>query len=73
MNTFHKEANTKTRIFGKRDFQRVLKELKQQGATVEKNEVGGYDVLFGDDMILQAMNGTNSYLVRIDSDLLSEA
>jgi hypothetical protein len=73
MRHFDKDSNTRTRIFGKRDFQRVLKELKQQGATVEKNEVGGYDVLFGGDMIMQAMNGTNSYLVRIDSDSLSEA
>ena len=73
MRKFDKDSNTRTRIFGKRDFQRVLKELKQQGATVEKNEVGGYDVLFGEDMILQAMNGTNTYLVRIDTDELTEA
>lgn len=73
MRKFDKDSNTRTRIFGKRDFQRVLKELKQQGATVEKNEVGGYDVLLGEDMILQAMNGTNSYLVRIDSNSLTEA
>jgi hypothetical protein len=73
MRKFDKDSNTRTRVFGKRDFQRVLKELKQQGASVEKNDLGGYDVLFGEDMILQAMNGTNSYLVRIDSDALTEA
>ena len=73
MRKFDRDSNTRTRVFGKRDFQRVLKELKQQGASVEKNDLGGYDVLFGDDMILQAVNGTNSYLVRIDSDALTEA
>ena len=73
MRKFDRDSNTRTRVFGKRDFQRVLKELKQQGASVEKNDLGGYDVLFGEDMILQAVNGTNSYLVRIDSDSLTEA
>jgi hypothetical protein len=73
MRKFDRDSNTRTRVFGKRDFQRVLKELKQQGASVEKNDLGGYDVLFGEDMILQAVNGTNSYLVRIDSDALTEA
>lgn len=71
MNTFHKEANTKTRIFGKRDFQRVLKDLKAQGATVDKNDMGGYDVLYNDVLIMQAMNGNNSYLVRLDTNALS--
>ena len=73
MRKFDRDSNTRTRVFGKRDFQRVLKELKQQGASVEKNDLGVYDVLFGEDMILQAVNGTNSYLVRIDSDALTEA
>jgi len=73
MRKFDKDSNTRTRVFGKRAFQRVLKELKQQGASVEKNDLGGYDVLFGEDMILQAVNGTNSYLVRIDTDELTEA
>ena len=73
MRKFDRDSNTRTRVFGKRDFQRVLKELKQQGASVEKNDLGGYDVLFGEDMILQAVNGPNSYLVRIDSDALTEA
>jgi hypothetical protein len=71
MNTFHKEANTKTRIFGKRDFQRVLKDLKAQGATVDKNDMCGYDVLYNDVLIMQAMNGNNSYLVRLDTNVLS--
>lgn len=71
MNTFHKKANTKTRIFGKRDFQRVLKDLKAQGATVDKNDMGGYDVLYNNVLIMQAMNGNNSYLVRLDTNALS--
>ena len=64
MRHFNKDGNSSAQIFVKHDLQRVLKELKQQGATVEKNEVGGYDVLFGDDMVLE---------VVIDSDALVEA
>ena len=64
MRHFDKDGNSSAQIFVKHDLQRVLKELKQQGATVEKNEVGGYDVLFGDDMVLE---------VVIDSDALVEA
>ncbi len=71
MNTFHKEANTKTRIFAKRDLQQVLKDLKAQGATVDKNNMGGYDVIYNDVLIMQAMNGNNSYLVRLDTNALS--
>lgn len=63
MKQFDKNSNSSAQIFVKHDLQRVLKELKQQGAAVEKNEVGGYDVLFGDDMLLQ---------VVIDSDSLTE-
>jgi biotin operon repressor len=64
MRKFDKDSNSSAKMFVKHDLQRVLKELKQQGATVEKNEAGGYDVLFGDDMLLQ---------VVIDSDSLAEA
>lgn len=64
MKHFDKDSTSSAQMFIKHDYQRVLKELKQQGATVEKNEAGGYDVLFGDDMLLQ---------VVIDSDSLAEA
>lgn len=63
MRHFDKDGNSSAQIFVKHDLQRVLKELKQQGATVEKNEAGGYDVLFGDGMLLK---------VVIDSDSLVE-
>jgi len=68
---FSNKANTKTRIFGKRDFQRVLKDLKAQGAMVDKNDMGGYDVLYKDTLILQAINGANNYMVRLDANVLS--
>ena len=71
MNKFDAETETRTKIFNKRSLQATLKEFKPAGYYVVKQS-HGYDVLDDDRLVFQAMNGTNSYLVRLDRQLLAE-
>ena len=71
MNKFDSETETRTKIFNKRSLQATLKQFRQAGYYVVKQN-HGYDVLDDERLIFQAMNGTNSYLVRLDKQLLAE-
>ena len=68
---FDTETKTRTKIFNKRSLQATLKQFRQAGYYVVKRS-HGYDVLDDERLIFQAMNGTNSYLVRLDKQLLAE-
>lgn len=69
MNKFDAETDTRTKIFNKRSLQATLKLFRQAGYYVAKRN-HGYYVLDDDRLVFQAMNGTNSYLVRLDRQLL---
>ena len=71
MNKFNTETETRTKIFNKRSLQATLKQFRQAGYYVVKTS-HGYNVLDEDRLILQAMNGNSSYLVRLDKQLLAE-
>lgn len=71
MEKFNAETQTRTKIFNKRSLQATLKQFRQAGYHVVKQS-HGYDVLDDDRLIFQAMTGTNSYLVRLDRQLLAE-
>ena len=71
MNKFDADTETRTKIFNKRSLQATLKQFRKAGYYVVKQN-HGYDVLDDERLIFQAMNGTNSYLVRLDKQLLAE-
>jgi hypothetical protein len=54
-----------TRIMGKKDFQKLLTQLRRDGCKVKK-ELGGYTVnLFGEE-VLKALPGNRDYLLRLN-------
>ena len=71
MRRFDDNTETRTRMFNKRDLQAVLKNFRANGYTVEKGN-NRYEVLDGDRLVLSALNGVRSYLVRLDKELLTE-
>ena len=74
MNRFPKHMETRTRIFNKRDFQRVLKDFRDNSMfRVEKVREGSYEVFNEfDELCLKGAVGHSSYLVRLDKELLAE-
>lgn len=71
MRNFDAETQTRTKIFNKRSLQATLKEFRSKGYKVEKGQ-DIYEVLDGEQLVFQALNGYNSYLVRLDKQLLAE-
>ena len=71
MRKFDDNTETRTRMFSKRDLQRVLKDFRDNGYTVEKGD-NRYEVLDGDRLVFSALNGSRAYLVRLDKGLLAE-
>ena len=54
-----------TRIMGKKDFQKLLTQLRRDGCKVKK-ELGAYTVnLFGEE-VLKALPGNRDYLLRLN-------
>jgi len=74
MNKFPQHMETRTRLFNKRDFQRVLKNFRDNGMfRVEKVREGSYEVFNEfDELCLKGAVGHSSYLVRLDKELLVE-
>lgn len=74
MNRFPEHMETRTRIFSKRDFQRVLQDFRDNGMfRVEKVREGSYEVFNEfDELCLKGAVGHTSYLVRLDKELLAE-
>lgn len=74
MNKFPKHMETRTRIFNKRDFQRVLQDFRDNGMfRVEKVREGNYEVFNEfNELCLKGAVGHTSYLVRLDKELLVE-
>lgn len=74
MNRFPEHMETRTRTFSKRDFQRVLKDFKDNGMfRVEKVREGSYEVFNEfDELCLKGIVGRTLYLVRLDKELLTE-
>ena len=70
MNKFNTETETRTKVFNKRSLQATLKQFRQAGYCVVRTS-HGYNVLDEGRLILQAMNGNSSYLVRLDKQLLA--
>ena len=61
---FQKRHTTVSRIWSKPQAQRVFKQLRAGGLTVNKIN-NGYEVVNDNNvLLLQAMNGSSSYLVR---------
>ena len=61
---FQKRHTTVTRIWSKPQTQQVFKQLRAEGLTVNKIN-NGYEVVNDNNvLLLQAMNGNNSYLIR---------
>jgi hypothetical protein len=68
---FQKRHTTSTRIWSKPETQAVFKDLRAMGLTVTKI-TGGYEVTNPNNvLILKAMNGKNSYLIRAVDTLLN--
>tara|TARA_R100000951_G_scaffold112339_1_gene112541 strand:- start:750 stop:965 length:216 start_codon:yes stop_codon:yes gene_type:complete len=64
MKKFQKRHTTATRIWSKKVTQSVLKDFRNAGLIVTKIP-SGYEVTNKNGVLfLQAMNGTNSYLIR---------
>jgi len=64
MKKFQKQHTTATRIWSKKVTQSVLKDFREAGLIVTKIP-SGYEVTDENDvLLLKAMNGNNSYLVR---------
>ena len=66
---------SRTQVFAKRTLKQVLKALRAHDYHVLKEE-GGYRVYIDDTestLVLQALNGQNSYLVTYTEDLLQAA
>ena len=64
MKKFQKRHTTATRIWSKKVTQSVLKDFRDAGLIVTKIP-SGYEVTNENDvLLLKAMNGNNSYLVR---------
>ena len=61
---FQKRHTTVSRIWSKPQAQRVFKQLRADGLTVNKIN-NGYEVVNDNNvLLLQALNGNSSYLVR---------
>ena len=56
-----------TRIMSKRDFQKLLTQLRRDGCQVKK-ELGAYTVKLADALVLKALPGRRDYLVRLNPD-----
>lgn len=59
---------TTSRIIAKKEFQTILRDLRQANFIVTKLR-SGYSVVFGNTEVLRAMQGTRNYLVRFDNKL----
>tara|TARA_R100000008_G_scaffold83897_2_gene70003 strand:+ start:556 stop:747 length:192 start_codon:yes stop_codon:yes gene_type:complete len=60
-----------SRILDKKTVQLMLKGLREAGLTVKKLD-NGYECIAHDGTLLfRAMNGRNSYLVRMQDDLFA--
>ena len=62
-------ANSGSLIVSKRAMQSALKRLRNVGYTVNKVN-SGYTVYDNEELILKAMIGTGSYLVRYNKDYI---
>ena len=60
-----------TQIFAKQQTQRVIKDLRAAGYTVEKKQSGIYECHLDGELIFAAMPGSRGYLVRYDQRLLT--
>lgn len=69
---FHPEMVIKSKVFPKKQFQKILTQFRQGGFAVEKVE-GGYTVhAIGKQskiLVLKAMSGVNGYLARFDETI----
>lgn len=68
---FKEGKKTTSRIIQKKNLQAILRELKKNGAIVEKLN-SGYTVTFNNQLILKAMVGHSAYLVRFIDGLLDQ-
>lgn len=61
-----------SRVISKSNLQAMLKACRFAGLKVVLHDDGGskrYTVHAGDELVLQALNGSRSYLVRLNSNL----
>ena len=58
------------RVIDKQTVQLMLKGLREAGLTVKKLD-NGYECISNGTLLLRAMNGRNSYLVRMQEDLFA--
>ena len=56
---------SRTRIMGKKDFQKLLTQLRRDGCKVKK-ERGIYTVNLFDEEVLEALPGNRDYLLRLN-------
>jgi hypothetical protein len=71
MKQFQKRHTTATRIWSKKVTQSVLKDFRDSGLVVTKIS-NGYEVTNKNDvLLLKALNGNNSYLIRAVDFLLA--
>lgn len=65
-----------TKLFTKTSLQRLLRDLRQEGYTVKKENGGLYNVyvsnLPGDRRVMVGMPGSRGYLVRYEDELLTQ-
>jgi hypothetical protein len=70
---FLKDQMVVTRIWAKKDFQKILKSFRDNGLSVEKINSGYIVYKVSSEgshtLMCKAMNGSNGYLVRCDSSL----
>jgi hypothetical protein len=64
-----KVNNARSVVMSKPRLQQTLKDCRRNGFTVDKRN-SGYDVFNDDQLIMRAMIGTSTYLVRFDQNVL---
>jgi len=65
----HTILNARSSVLPKRTLQKTLKDCRANGFDVE-NRDGMYNVFCDGELILRALNGQRSYLVRYNTDYL---
>jgi hypothetical protein len=65
----HTILNARSFVIPKRSLQRTLKDCRANGYDVEKKN-GMYNVFCEGELILRALNGHRSYLVRYNTEYL---